>query len=106
MISIDVKPYCENCPEFCPEMMTKADVVSRTVNHSVYCQNQSICEHIHEYLKNVEYIDIKLETCDSKSCMTCEHDKKGLMEYGERCYECLTSPVPYLNYENAADDLK
>ena len=51
MISLNVKPYCDNCDYFEPEISSimYADNSSRMVE--VMCKNKRKCDRIEEYLR-------------------------------------------------------
>lgn len=47
MININLKPYCQSCPEFepCSEKISVDTVVS--------CEHMDLCDQIEQYLKSV-----------------------------------------------------
>lgn len=59
MIHLEVEPYCENCPDFRPELETseldKYEMTSRDVvkyyDHAVRCVHAERCRHIVEVFK-------------------------------------------------------
>lgn len=51
MINIDLKPYCQSCPEFepCSEKIYAGDEKYTTVT----CEHMALCDQIEQYLKSV-----------------------------------------------------
>ena len=60
MISLDVKDYCSNCPDFEPDVDKdiskyknfEGDEVLTFVNTSISCKHKHKCECIKEFLEN------------------------------------------------------
>lgn len=52
MINIDLKPYCQSCPEFepCSEKIYVGDEKYITVT----CEHMDLCDQIEQYLKSVK----------------------------------------------------
>ena len=51
MIELNVKPYCQFCPEFEPssEKMYADEISVATI---IRCEHMEICNHIEKYLKS------------------------------------------------------
>jgi hypothetical protein len=57
MITLDIQPYCHNCPNF----KAKVDHINREVgpgereyHHVIFCEHQFTCHSIKEYLARQE----------------------------------------------------
>ena len=53
MISVKVKPYCEDCPDFSAEvesynLCAGGKIIS---NHTIRCKHQCGCERIEKYIQ-------------------------------------------------------
>lgn len=57
MITLNILPRCQNCPEFEPEThkdIFYGDDVAVEVSTQVICKHRGLCDRILEYLKNEE----------------------------------------------------
>ena len=50
MISLQIKPYCENCPDFEPDV-TKMRTGGLVVQTIINCEHRERCERIHKHIK-------------------------------------------------------
>ena len=52
MIKLELKPYCQSCPEFepCSEKLYADEISVATV---IRCENAEICNRIEKYLKSM-----------------------------------------------------
>lgn len=60
MIELQVKDYCQNCPDFEPTVDKKLSYADDEVIYSlmtVCCKNALRCERMHKYIKKEYQID-------------------------------------------------
>lgn len=52
MININLKPYCQSCPEFepCSEKLYADEISVETI---VSCEHMELCNRIEKYLKSM-----------------------------------------------------
>lgn len=59
MISLSVEEKCQNCPNFRPgleviDITTLEDIgngMGRRLSQTIYCENESFCKQLEDYLK-------------------------------------------------------
>lgn len=54
MIKIDVKPYCNNCEDFAPDVETFTGCCAgyKFVNHTIKCVNRDKCASMENHIRN------------------------------------------------------
>lgn len=52
MIKLSIKPYCQDCPMFDPEVITAYPLNGWEPLHTVQCVRKEECKHILRYLEN------------------------------------------------------
>lgn len=72
MITLKVEDYCQNCPEFDPDVdkdryeTIDYDMRARSSDRVVFCSTTVTCQHRHRcaaiYQKAVEFVDAKNNT--------------------------------------------
>lgn len=53
MISVSVKPYCEDCPLFDADVL-KLRYPTGECNTTICCEHRDACNAIYKYIKNKE----------------------------------------------------
>lgn len=62
MIKIDVKPYCNDCADFVPDVETfigccaEKGAIRQFTNHTIRCANRQKCDSLEEHIrKEMDY---------------------------------------------------